>query len=144
MVTSVRDTTTFVELIKQIVVNVLEDYKLMDLCYGEVISEQPIEIRIDSKLILKAPQLIFTRSTLNHEFEYLKPTGSGGSETKPHSNISRETSYTFGERKTERYEVINRLEQGEKVLLLRVMGGQKYVVLDKEWIRDDTVKREQY
>lgn len=139
-----RDTGTFVELIKQIVVNVLEDYKLMDLCYGEVISEQPIEIRIDSKLILKAPQLIFTRSTLNHEFEYLKPTGSGGSETKPYSNISRETSYTFGERKTERYEVINRLEQGEKVLLLRVMGGQKYVVLDKEWIRDDTVKREQY
>jgi len=40
-----------------------------------------------------------------------------------------------------RYKVKNALEIDDKVVMIRAHGGQKYVVIDKEWTKDATIKQ---
>ena len=139
-----RNINDIMAMIKTAVDSYLNSKKPTEFCYGEVISEQPIEIKVDSKLILKAPHLIFTRNVLDHEQEWIGGISSPGLEPRPLSNVSRYPEWDFPHAITSRQKMINRLEVGDRVLLLRVLAGQKYVVLDREWHLDDTAKQQQY
>ena len=139
-----RNINDIIAMIKTAVDSYLNSKKPTEFCYGEVISEQPIKIKVDSKLTLEAPHLIFTRNVLDHEQDWIDGVSSPDIESRPLSNVSRYTSWDFPHEITTRQKFINRLEVGDRVLLLRVLAGQKYVVLDREWHLDDTAKQQQY
>ncbi|MEK5070248.1 DUF2577 domain-containing protein [Sporosarcina sp. FSL K6-1508] len=100
------------------------------ICFGIVTKDEPLEILVEQRLPLKEDDLILTRAVLDHELD-LTPGRLIGDE-----------KYEFPEESRRRYKVHNKLEIDDQVTLLRMQGGQKYVVIDKEWIKDDTIKQQ--
>lgn len=102
------DAAALVKLVKQAAVEANEANGPVRVCYGVVTSASPLEISVDQKLILKSGQLMLTNSVRDYEAEMDDPQ---------HGKI--------------KYKVYLKLKAGEKVILLRCDGGQKYVVLDR-------------
>lgn len=124
-----RNINDLVKLIKKAAIEAVNASDPTAIRYGEVINENPLQIRIDQKLILGEAQLKLTRNvtdfevdmTMNHETESASG-GSGYSEFAPHKHEYK------GRKK---FLVHNSLKNGEKVLLIRMQGGQQYIVVDR-------------
>ena len=154
------DYTPLINLIKDLAAGAIDSKKLFSFCLGKVVAPQGndgkgLKIRIEQRLTLGDKQLILTNAvrdyyvklttvgeTLNqedgkehyteyeedlavtHGVEAVTPTASG-------------TCYDFfakhrHEYKGDKWWKVNlALQVGESVLLLRVDGGQKYIVLDR-------------
>ncbi|MDR9857819.1 DUF2577 domain-containing protein [Paenibacillus sp. VCA1] len=94
--------------------------------FGEVINTDPLEVNVDQRFTLPADFLLVPESLihyeidLHHSHEYTDDSGSGTS--------TKQTKPALPEKPI----VIRRgLEAGDKLLLLRVQGGQQYVILDR-------------
>lgn len=120
--------------------------------FGTVTSTSPLEIQIDQKLTLTQDYLILTKAVLDHEVdievnhftEQSALVGYGAWDTK-HSHpgagigeINPNHRHQYLGRK--KIKIFNGLQVGEKVILIRLQGGQRYVVLDR--INDHTVTGE--
>lgn len=133
--------------------------KPFSLTYGTVASVTPLQITVDQKLTLYAEQLVLTNAVrdytvdmtvdhatdpalasvnLTHEHSYSGNTDtaredqhthgySGSTTSAGEANLAHSHSYTG----RKRFTVHLALKKGEKVLLLRADGGQKYIVLDR-------------
>lgn len=124
-------------LIKQAAAEQAEAGKPVAVIFGKVLSVSPLKIQIDQKLTLTESFLILTKSvidysvnmTVNHSTEpyththNISDTYSGGgsatSDTHSHAYIGQK-----------KFIIHNKLKPGDGVVLLRVQGGQKFVVLD--------------
>ncbi len=93
--------------IKKIAVNAVNSEKPCNIVFGSVISDSPLKINVEQKLTLSQEQLILSRSVTDFQIE-----------------IS-ENDYK------KMLIVHNKLKAGEKVILSRLQGGQKFVVLDR-------------
>lgn len=120
---------TFLEAIQKASVNANEAGKPMALMRGTVTSAAPLKIQIDQRLELDADLLILTSSVMDYETEITvswetaeKSGGSGDASFASHKHS------VAGKKKIK---VHNALKVGETVLLLRVQGGQKFIVLDR-------------
>lgn len=102
-----RNVNDLVVLIKKAAIEAVNASDPTAIRYGEVISTNPLQIRIDQKLILGTPQLKLTRNVTDYETQ-MSVNGV-----------------------TQTYKVFNALKQGEKVLLIRMQGGQQYIVMDR-------------
>lgn len=147
------DTNELVRLIKRAAVEAVNAHDPMALKIGEVVSANPLKISINQKITLPASQLILTNAVrdytvymtvdhttgsalgsvdLTHKHSYSGTTsgsesysgntGNGGAKDLTHS-------HTYKGRK--KFTVHLGLAVGEKVLLLRCDGGQKFIVLDR-------------
>lgn len=103
-----RNINDLVKLIKKAAVEAVNASDPTTIRYGEVISTNPLQIRIDQKLILGTAQLKLTRNVTDYETEM---------------NVNGGAKQTF--------KVFNALKVGEKVLLIRMQGGQTYIVVDR-------------
>lgn len=118
-----------VELVKKAAVEAVEAQKPVNILFGTVISASPLKIQVDQKSIYTSKMLILTRNvtdfevdmTVNHTTED-KGGGSGMAAFESHN-------HAYSGRKT--FKVHNALQAGEKVLLVRVQQGKKYVVIDR-------------
>lgn len=110
----------------------------MAVCYGTVLSPSPLKIQVDQKKILGEAQLILTDSVRDYNVEMSTIEGTGKS-LGPHytEDESGGSGYPAFAAHKHRYQgrkkwrIHNALKKGEKVILLRCDGGQKYVVLDR-------------
>ena len=124
------------QIIKQAASEQNEASKPVAVVMGKVLAVSPIKIQIDQKLTLSESALILTKSvidysvnmTVNHATEshthahsYIDDSSTRTTETNTHSH-----SYNG----TKAFTVHNKLNVGDSVVLLRVQGGQKFVVLD--------------
>ena len=132
------DINELVRLVKQAAVEAVRADAPMAVCYGTVISADPLKIQVDQKKILGKTQLILTDnvrdfnvvlSTIEGEGKVQGPHyteeesgGSGAAAFAPHR-------HKYQGRK--KWRVHNALCLDEKVILLRCDGGQRYVVLDR-------------
>jgi len=134
--------------------------KPVQICFGVVLKEDPLQIILDQKLILDKNHLILTRNvvTYNVYVEYYWETeialytahvhkvkaekivndamspDSLGLVHPPNTDISTEGTeldhtHEIGGRKIIR--LFHQLYKGDRVVLIRVQGGQKYIVMDK-------------
>lgn len=118
-----------VEVVKKAAVEAVEAQKPVNILFGTVISASPLKIQVDQKSIYTSKMLILTRNvtdfevdmTVNHTTED-KGGGSGMAAFETHN-------HAYSGRKT--FKVHNALQAGEKVLLVRVQQGKKYVVIDR-------------
>ena len=119
----------FIEIIKIAALNAVEAGKPVNVVFGTVINNSPLEISIDQKITLDSDSLILTNAVKDHTVEMSvdhtteNTSGGGGYD----AFASHNHSYTG--RKT--FTVHNGLVVGEKVLLLRMQGGQKFIVWDR-------------
>lgn len=127
------------EKIKDIALNALEASKPSGVFYGTVVSASPLKIQVEQKMTLGAEFLVlstlvqdFTVSmTIDHKTEAetehthaIHDTYSGGGSSDP-------TSHLHEYKGTKSFRVHLGLKAGEKVILLRVQGGQQFIVLDR-------------
>lgn len=127
-----------VESMKKAALEAEEAAKPVQVMFGTVISIAPLQIKVEQKITLEAAQLILTRNvtdytvdlTMNHNTEthththdiYDTWTGGGSASMETHL-------HEYKGRKN--FTVHNSLIVGDEVLLLRVRGGQKFVVWDR-------------
>ncbi len=97
----------FLKLIKKISIEAIEDKNPVNITTGEVISLSPLKVRVEQKLTLTEKMLIVPKSLTDYE-------------------TVAEFSGEYMNLK-----LLNALKTGEKVLLLRMQGGQKFLILDK-------------
>ena len=144
------------ESIKMIALNVFESMQPSNVYFGEVISVAPLEIKIDQKNIIPERYLVLTNKVKDHtvdmtismqtvEDNYLdanamKHTHIGstlvGNVGAP---ILGNTSITEDFDTTHKHDIKGRkkitlhygLKVGEQVMLIRLQGGQRFVVLDR-------------
>ena len=147
------DAQKLVMLIKQAAVEAVNAKDPMSLKIGEVVSVSPLKISINQKITIPASQLLLTNAvrdytvyetvdhttgtalgsvSLTHKHAYSGTTSgnesySGNTENAGDVNIGHSHSYT-GRKK---FTVHLGLKAGEKVLMLRCDGGQKFIVLDR-------------
>ncbi|QTD40650.1 DUF2577 domain-containing protein [Sporosarcina sp. Te-1] len=102
----------------------------VQILFGEVIRVAPLKIMVEQRLPLEEEQLILTREVRDHEVEmtvnHVTEEASGGSGEAAYASHS----HPYQGRKT--FLIHNGLVVGDIVKLLRVQGGQQYVVFDKE------------
>lgn len=98
----------------------------MQLMFGEVESDSPLAVRVDQRFTLPAELLIVPESLthyevpLRHSHQY--------TDTSENGTATKTTEPALPEEPT----VIRRgLEMGDKVVLLRVQGGQRYYIMDR-------------
>lgn len=110
----------------------------VQLIFGTVESSNPLKIKINQKLTLGKAQLILCRNvtdyavemTVNHNTEnnththsiHDTFTGGGSAESNTHS-------HQYKGKKS--FLVHNSLKVGEKVIMIRQQGGQKFLVIDR-------------
>lgn len=130
------DSNDIVKLIKKAAMDAVIASKPANIVFGKVISEFPLKIRIDQKLILTDKQLVLTRDVTDYEIEmepslneephyHLTESESGGSGD---ASFSSHTHKIKGRKK---FLVYNALKKDEEVILIQLSGGQKYVVIDR-------------
>ncbi len=122
------------QLIKKAAQDVINENVPAGICIGIVTAVDPLEIQLENKLPLSADFLLLTKNTcewsvdmdVNHKTE-LAAGGSGDAQYASHL-------HGYVGRKT--YLVHNGLAVGDKVILMREEGGQRYVVLDRVYNPD--------
>lgn len=132
------DINELVRLVKQAAVEAVRADAPMAVCYGTVLSPSPLKIQVDQKKILGEAQLILTDAVRDYNVEMSTIEGSGKSQgphyTEEESGGSGDAAFAAHKhpyRGRKKWRVHNALKVGEKVILLRCDGGQKYVVLDR-------------
>lgn len=114
------DAKELVKLVKQAAVDANEANGPVRVCYGVVTSAAPLEISVDQKLILKSGQLILTNNVRDYNVDMT---------VEHQTEVADGHIHAYKGKKT--FKVHLALKTGEKVILLRCDGGQKYVVLDR-------------
>lgn len=188
-----------IEMVKQTAINAVESTNPINVLYGQVTKENPLEIQVHQKLTLTSEFLILGRNVTDHEIEmtvdhttesslgsynlshthivsgntenalgshdlshshdFNGETDEGGEED-PHTHTyngstnnaggslelshghsysgasesvggSLELIHTHAYKGRKKFTVHNALKTGERVILMRVQGGNQYVVLDR-------------
>lgn len=109
-----------IEIIKQAAVEAVEASKPMGICFGTVVSVEPLKINVEQKLTLDSSFLILTSLVSDFDVDM----------TVDH--LTEESALHTHEYKGKKsFKVHLGLKVGESVIMLRVQGGQKYLVLDR-------------
>lgn len=125
-----------VKLIKKAAVDAVNASKPANMVFGKVISEKPLKIKVDQKLILTEKQLVLARDITDYEIE-MEPSLN----ESPYYHLTEERSGGGGEaafsshtheiKGRKKFLVYNALKNSEEVILMQVSGGQKYIVIDR-------------
>lgn len=146
------DVAGLLKTIKKAAVDAVEANKPVNLCFGIVTNTSPLKINVEQKMELGEAQLLLSRNVTDYTMKLeanmeTEPAESAHSHTfqgrtewdrdYPHTHTftgnTGESAGSHSHRISGLQEVIvkNSLQAGEKVLLLRQQGGQKYFVLDR-------------
>ncbi len=119
-----------ISIIKAAAQEAVEASKPVKVMFGEVKTVKPLMIMVDQKLPLTEEFLTLTEAVKDHEHEITvidwateNASGGGGDAAfaaHPHQIVGRKKII-----------IHNALQVGEKVLLLAMQGGQKFIVVDR-------------
>ncbi|MGJ0848304.1 DUF2577 domain-containing protein [Tissierella praeacuta] len=108
------------QLIKQAAIEAVEQNSPMMITYGTVIEINPLKIMTEQKVPLSSNVLILTPNVVDTEIE-----------VEIDDEVEEKNLHVHEYRGKKKYKFLRGLKVGEKVILLRVQGGQKYVVWDR-------------
>lgn len=123
------------------------------ILYGVVIGEEPLSVKLNDRITLSSAQLVLARNVTEHEIEITIEweTEEAGEEKHKHeaetiissagdpshsheakTTIKEEDLTHIHEVKGRKKMIIhNQLIAGEEVILVRIKGGQKYLIVDR-------------
>lgn len=101
-----------VEIVKKAAVEAMEQSKPVHLVFGEVVSVSPLKIQVDQKATYTEKMLVLTRNVTDFEADMT-------------------VSHTPGYKGRKKFKIHNALVVGDWVVLGRVQGGRRFVVLDR-------------
>jgi hypothetical protein len=133
------DFTSLIESMKKAGLGAVESKDPTQILFGTVISASPLKIQIEQKLTLDESYFVLARNVTDYQVEMsidhwtenetahvhaVQDTYTGGGTSSPTSH-----RHEYKGRKT--FTVHNKLKEGEGVILIRVQGGQKFIVIDR-------------
>ncbi len=112
------------ETIKVAGMQAVDSTNPVNLLFATVLSVEPVSVKVDQRFTLTSEFLIVPERLIRHEIDI---THAHQYQDQSGSSTSNRTTNTA------LYPIVIRtgLMVGDSVLLLRVQGGQKYVILDK-------------
>jgi hypothetical protein len=123
-----------VNIIKEIASTVIQNGEPMEIIVGEVVSASPLEIKIDPKLTIPEENIILTKNTsewtMEMSVDHVTENRSGG------GGYAEFASHNHEYKGRKKYLVHNQLVVGDKVIMLKETGGQRYIALDR-WYNPD-------
>ncbi len=105
------DINNLLEAVKKAAINAVKAQKLVSVYYGVVLSISPLKVKIDQKMILTSAQLLLTDTVQDLTAVIHKPNEL--------AMVADTRVIKLG------------LSPGDKVMLLRCQGGQKYIIFSK-------------
>lgn len=118
-----------VDTIKQIAVDSVGATEPLEVIIGEVVGVDPLEIKIDPKIVLQEGNIVLTKNTTEWTMEmsvdHVTENRSGG------GGYAEFASHNHEYKGRKKYLVHNQLVMGDKVILLKETGGQRYIALDR-------------
>lgn len=125
--------------IKTIAMNALEASKPSGIFFGTVVSASPLKIQVEQKMTLGAEFLVLStlvqdftvNMTVDHQTEAETEHTHDIHDTYTNGGTSDPTNHLHEYKGTKSFRVRLGLKAGEKVILLRVQGGQQFIVLDR-------------
>lgn len=102
------------EALKLLAYDVLQQENLADICYGTVTKTEPLKIMLEQKLELTENFLILSRNVTRHYESFLMREKESNDPWQAYEIIAQQE-----------------LQKGERVILMKMTGGQRYVVLDR-------------
>lgn len=127
-----RDSNDLVKLIRKIATEAVEAGKPMNLTFGKVISPDDLNVDVDQKIKLKEKQLMLGETLREYEAELEVELEE--MELELELEIEGESVAAIGRGKGKvkgKGKILRRLDAGDEVILMRMQGGQKYMVIDK-------------
>lgn len=122
-------------VIKKLAVDAGEESAPVVLLYGIVESSNPLKINVDQRLPLTEDFLILTNNVKDYKTKISFNNPGIKNIVKNYSmdnTVGTNYKLAFQDSSVENEVTIyNGLKKGEKVILLRVQGGQQYIVLDR-------------
>lgn len=105
----------FAEMIKRAAMDAVKASKPATILYGEVVTTSPLKIKVADNISLGREHLIVPERLTDYEvnMEYDEPVGD--------SFVHRRILYT----------VRSALKVGDKVILVRDQGGQRFLIVDR-------------
>lgn len=153
------DSNDLLKIIKQAAINAVNASKPVNIVFGTVISTSPLQIQIEQKLTLGKEQLVVAKHLTNYpvtmnvymdtdnktvSFDFSHSHNVKNLETTEVENHKHKVSGSTDEKtlsgsKSHKHNISgdfnviikNGLMVGEKVILVRMQEGQKYIVLDR-------------
>ena len=151
-----HDSNDLVKLIKRAAIDAVNASKPCNLVFGTVTSISPLQINVEQKMTLGSAQIVLSRNVtdykvkididaetengadidLTHTHEYAGTTGSYNSHSHNYSGTTESDSVTniahsHKFKGTKEITIKNALVVGDEVIMIRMQGGQKYIVMDK-------------
>lgn len=118
-----------IRLIKKVAIDAVEARKPVNVCYGKVISINPLKIVVEQKLTLEKAQLILCQNVTDYKTNVTMNWTSEKTWNYDGDTILLTHSHEIKGKK--QITVHNGLVVGDEVILIRQQGGQKYIVLDR-------------
>lgn len=124
-----------VRIIKQAAIDAVEAQKPCTVLFGTVTKEKPLKILVEQKMTLSEAQLILSRNVTDFQTEIsfddpnIKQTYTTWDMGESSESTPRKIA--FKEKIKHKITTYNALKTGEKVILLRCAGGQRFIVLDR-------------
>lgn len=130
------DSNDLVKVMKKLAVEAVNASKPANMVFGKVVSEKPLKIKVDQKLILTTTQLVLARDVTDYEIEMEPslneaPSSHWTENTSGGSGESAFSSHKHEIKGRKKFMVYNALKMDEEVILMQLSGGQKYVVIDR-------------
>lgn len=118
-----------VNIIKEIASTVIQNGEPMEVIVGEVVSASPLEIKIDPKLTIPEENIVLTKNTsewtMEMSVDHVTENRSGG------GGYAEFASHNHEYKGRKKYLIHNQLVVGDKVIMLKEPGGQRYIALDR-------------
>lgn len=115
--------SSLIQLIKRAAVEAVEADKPCDYRIGTVISASPLKIKVSQTLEIEENFLDLSRNVTDFKIKI-----SMNAQNVYHTTHSNPSTTWIDEQEIT---VHNALKKGDKVLMLRKAGGQKYAVIDR-------------
>ena len=128
----------YVGLVKKAAVEAVEAAKPATFVFGQVISADPLKIQVDQKTIHEADELILTRNVTDFEMDatvsmqdVVISHGHPVTDTYTGGGTAQNVNHNHTIRGRKKLKIHNALVVGDWVMLARVPGGEKFIVLDR-------------
>lgn len=134
------------KLIKRAALEAIKESDPMALMVGTVLSIEPLQVNVEQRLTLGAAQLLLTNNVVDHDVSvtmdwsteeithnhgYSGSTATASSHSHSYSGTTQDNTHAHSVVGTKTIKIHNALKNGDMVMLLRMQGGQKYLILDK-------------
>lgn len=107
--------------IKKAAIEAVKAEKPATVTFGKVISITPLKINVEQKMTLTSEQLILTRNVTDYS-----------TNIEMNINTSENDAHNHKITGTNKITIKNSLVVGDEVILMRMQGGQQYIVLDRQ------------